>query len=294
MNNLYINSEMANVLAEQDIWNPLNDIDIDKLKEEIDDVKLECFNNFYDKKKLKQCKHKLSNRQDSIIKLMFKKSSLNHLTCDGFAEMSRNNYIISRTVFFEDGSPYDWSQFDYSDILIFYQESTITSGQIREICRNDPWRSIWNISKKRDNPLDRNFCEYTKDQLSLCSYSMMYDNVHEHPECPSEEIIDDDDCLDGWFVAQRRKSEQEKKHKTSTDVLTNPRIKNAKEIFIMADNKERAGDIFDLNDPNSRAIIQQREHVIQTKEKVQDFEFMDIKMDLQQKKNEMFKSKGRK
>ena len=28
-------------------------------------------------------------------------------------------------------------------------------------------------------------------------------------ECPSEEVIEDDDALDGWFIEQRRKNERE-------------------------------------------------------------------------------------
>ena len=38
----------------------------------------------------------------------------------------------------------------------------------------------------------------------------MYDNVYESHERPNDKIIEDDDCLDGWFIVQRRKHEKDK------------------------------------------------------------------------------------
>lgn len=293
MSGVYTESELIEVLVDNDIWNPLDDIKIEEVKKELEDIKVECFNNFFDKRKLKQLKYKLFKRQEHVLELMTKKASMNHLTCAGLAENARNLHIISKTVFFPDGTPYDWVKFDYSDILVHCQENTITSAQLREICRNDPWRSMWQISKKRNGPIDKSIVDYTRDQLSLCSYSSMYDNVYEHPECPCEDIINDDDCLDGWFISQRRKSDLEKKSKSSTSVITNSKIKNSKEIFMMADNKESASDILNLNNEHAKSIIKQRQQVMDSKESVKDNEFMDVKIDLQMQKNNALSQKMR-
>ena len=65
--------------------------------------------------------------------------------------------------------------------------------------------------QKQASLFNRPSVELTKDQLSLSSYSTLYDNVYESHECPNEKIIDDDDCLDGWLIQQRRKSEKDRK-----------------------------------------------------------------------------------
>jgi hypothetical protein len=293
---LYINSEITNLLIAHDIWLPDDNKKIEDVKTQIEDIKVECYQNFYDKKKLAQLKYKLKNRESELYKLYSKKSSMDHLTCDGLAENARIMYIISKTVFYEDGAPFDWNGLDYSEILMYYQEHSPTSAQVREIARNDPWRSMWNISKKRGGPIEGPTTFYSRDQLALCSYSLMYDNVYENPDAPSDEIIENDDCLDGWFIHQRRKSEKDKKLKSTGDIITNPRIKNSKEIFIMAPTRETANDILDLNDPHSRSIIKQREESMKGKENVKDSDFADVQVELQLKKNNAFikSMKGRK
>ncbi|MBN3586029.1 hypothetical protein JYB64_26910, partial [Algoriphagus aestuarii] len=62
------------------------------------------------------------------------------------------------------------------------------------------------------------------------------------------------------------------------------------------ENEEDAKTIFDLNDAHSRAIIKQRDAVIQEKGKAKDTDFLDVKTELQSRKNQMFKErfKGRK
>lgn len=285
---VYINSEVTNLLIEHDIWLPTDDKSIEDLKTQIEDIKVDCYQNFYDKKKLTQLKYKLKNRETELYRLFSKKSSMDHLTCDGLAESARVMYIISKTVFHEDGAPFEWKEFDYTDILSYYQEHVPTSAQLREIARNDPWRSMWNLSKKRGGPIDGSPANYTRDQIALCSYSLMYDNVYENPEAPIDDIIDNDDCLDGWFISQRRKADKDKRLKSKDDIINNPRIKNAKEIFIMAPNRETADDILDLNDPYTRSIIKQREETIKGKDNVKDRDFADVQVELQLQKNNAF------
>ena len=41
----------------------------------------------------------------------------------------------------------------------------------------------------------------------------MYDNIQESMDCPTEDVINDDDMLDGWFIVQNRKREKDKKEK---------------------------------------------------------------------------------
>ena len=43
------------------------------------------------------------------------------------------------------------------------------------------------------------------DQKNILILSRMYDNVQESLDCPADDIMQDDDMLDGWFIHQKNK-----------------------------------------------------------------------------------------
>ena len=151
---------------------------------------------------------------------------------------------------------------------------------MRAIARKEPWRSMWKHGKE-SNLLGKPSSEFTKDQLALCMYSSMYDNVYQSSESPNEKVIEDDDCLDGWFISQRRKYEKDKKKQELEGMITNPKIANSQEVFVVAADQEAAQEIYDLNNPVARATIQQRKEVIDSSDGEISFtKFHDIRQDI--------------
>jgi frataxin-like iron-binding protein CyaY len=293
MRGVFTDPEILNLLAEYDIWNPLYDKSVEELKKQIDDVKVECFENAYNKKALRESKGRLANLNGRISRLLSAKYSMDHLSCDGVAENARIMWVISQCAKTIDGSPYLWDgEIDLSNGVSLYKSNLIESSDLRYISRNDPWRSMWISSKSGSKLFDRCTTEYTKDQISLCSYSIMYDNIYENPEAPPEEIIEDDDCLDGWMIKVRRDRDKDKKKQSIEGGIKNEKIRGAKEVIIFANDKEEAGDIYSLNDDFSRSVIGQRQQLIgDSAEKVTDAQFQDVRLDLMKKKNEMFNQK---
>jgi hypothetical protein len=155
------------------------------------------------------------------------------------------------------------------------------------------WRTIWTAGKKSVGVFSKPSTELTRDQLTLMSFSSMYDNVYEHPDCPDEKIIDDDDCLDGWFIVQRRKAEKDKTQRSVDQATSNPKIRNAKEQFIMVESDEDAKRVMDLNDPLSKAKIAQRAAVVEAKGTAKDMDFIDVKNDVEIMKNQAVVNKAR-
>jgi len=121
----------------------------------------------------------------------------------------------------------------------------------------------------------------------------MYDNVYESPDSPNEKVIEDDDCLDGWFIAQRRKYDKSKKERESDELIKNPKIKNSKEVFIMARDDQDAEQIMNLNDSISKSVIRQRMETVKEKGKVNDLDFSDVQLDLQMQQHQTFMQKMR-
>tara|TARA_R110000824_G_scaffold301927_1_gene489852 strand:+ start:35 stop:424 length:390 start_codon:yes stop_codon:yes gene_type:complete len=113
----------------------------------------------------------------------------------------------------------------------------------------------------------------------------MYDNVYQSPDAPDEKIVEDDICLDGWFIAQKREREKDRKKQAADNLLTNPKIANSQEVMLMANNQQKAKDILDLNSPQGRAVIEARNQQIDDLTKDTDSgpvsfkELNDVKMD---------------
>jgi hypothetical protein len=243
---------------------------------------------------LVQLKRKILLKQESASEILGRKHSLDHLCCENAAEMTRQNWLLSKSCFYKNWEPIDWTNINFSKIMDFYKENIIDHSTIRKIARGNVWRTIW-VSSKKIDLFDRPGIDLTRDQLTLCSYSNMYDSVYENPESPNEKIIEDDDCLDGWFIFQRRKHEKDKKLQETENLIANPKIKNAKEVFVMAKNKQEAESINDLNNELSKAIVAQRKNIIKEKGSAKDTDFFDVQTDLQMERHQAFmnKMKGR-
>ena len=120
-------------------------------------------------------------------------------------------------------------------------------------------------------------------------YARMYDNVAESPEAPTEEIIADDICLDGWFIDQKKKQDKQKKQNQVDGMISNDKIRNSGEVFVMAQDNEDAQQIYDLNDGMARSTVKQRQAQIEGQEDLMKFqELADVKQDISIQRQQQF------
>lgn len=283
----YLKDEILEVLYEKQFYTFDDDIDIDNYKIIIENLKIDAFEAYLRPKQLPKIKYEIKKNEEKLNKILRKKSQLDHLTCEGVASLAQWNWIIEQSTFFkENDAPYDWKRFSPSMMMSYYENQGISSISFREIARSDYWRPIWLLGKKTGNLFDRPSSMLTKDQIILCSFSNMYDGVYEHPESPSDKIIEDDDCLDGWFIAQKRKNEKFKKEQEGNAISKNPKIANAKEVFVMAQSKEEAQHIASFNSYHAEQIKNQRiEQVLEQGIITSDLEFNDVKREIQMDNN---------
>jgi hypothetical protein len=73
-------------------------------------------------------------------------------------------------------------------------------------------------------------------------------------EAPSEDIINDDDALDGWILYQNDKNNKEKQKKQISEKFGLDK-KRGDEVFIMTNDKKETKAIYSLNDPNTNRDI---------------------------------------
>jgi len=291
-NGVYLQQEINDYNLEQGNWTPFDDKILEDLKKEVEDNKVNAFKSFYNKRALFGIKSKIRSIEYEIAKLSIKKSQYDKYTCENAANYARWNWIIENSTYYKSTNKlYDWKHVNLTDLVSYYEDNSISSVDIRELARFDTWRSIWSVGKKTGNIFNECSSNYTKDQLALCGYSIMYDNVYESPEHPDEEIIEDDDCLDGWFIEQRRKSEKSRTEREVESKITNSKISNSNEIFVLASSEKEAERINLVNPPHIEQIKKQRMAVVQEKGNVTDKDFIDVKMEMDMQATKAFINK---
>jgi hypothetical protein len=286
---LYLKQDVEELLMTHNLWSPFEDQELEKLKKDNEELKYQCFKNYHKKRELSSLKMAIDINEKKYNKIAARKYQFDQLTCEGVASQIRWNWLIENSTFYQDESPYDWKHARLETLVKFYENSFITASDFRSIARLDQWRSMWNLGKKTGSLFDKPSYLLSRDQLTLCSYSTMYDNVYESPDCPDDKVIEDDYCLDGWFIDQKRKGEKYKKEKQSESVLTNSKIANSPEIFMVASDVSEIDTINSMNSHHSEMIKKERMQTIKNKGVVEsDAHFSDVQEGLFMKSNESF------
>jgi len=290
MSNVFTRKELYDYRIENNLWSKAEESEIRKLDKRIDNLKLDLYNNYINPVKREVYRKILKEEEDKKLELFIKQHSYDHVDCEGLGTYARLNWLIQNTTKLKDGSLYDFEEIDVATVMQRWQNDLLKDAQSREIARTEPWKSNWSCSKQL-NVLFRatSPAELTPEQKTVLAYSQMYDNINEASETPTDAIIEDDDALDGWLIKQRRASEKRRKETSSEDILS--QHSGADEVYIYSEGKEEAEAIYDLNDPDARYAIVQREEQLKRDGELDYTEFQDVKMRLNEELNEMMKSR---
>ena len=285
--------EVIPILLENNYWSPLDDREAERLQKEIENKKVEAFTSFTNKKQLSLIKRQIFSLEKQWQRVFTKKNSLDHITCEGVAILAKNHWIVSNTTKFFDGRPYDWKEASVPVVANHVAGNAISQEMYRRVARFEGWKGMWGAGKGTDI-FGVPFSQITQDQARLCAYSRMYDNVGEHHESPSQEVIEDDICLDGWFIFQDRKMKEEKKKGQADNMISNEKIRNSGEVFVMAQDQENADEIYDMNNPLARGTVKQRQEQIEGSENMDFKELQDVKQDIAVQRQQMLSDKFKK
>ena len=280
-------SQADKILEVNNVWNKEREEELKSLRTKLDELKVELYQKFQYVKKRARVKNSIKNLLDDISKMREQKHSMDHLTLEYYAETIKNEYLIINTIFLDDHLAFDLDKTDtnlLTGILEEIKDKRVDIDDIRSLSRHEIWQGYWGPAK--ENVFSLPVCNWTDEQRSLVSLSKMYDSVRESPDSPSEEIIEDDDALDGWFIFQRKEREKEKKRNKIMDSVGD-KYKDAGEIFLVTDSVEEARDIYDLNDPQGAAQVNHIKQIGKDAEvNVPWQDLPHVKMQLQQQINE--------
>lgn len=279
--------EISIYLQYNNIWDKSKEEELKKNNKILEDLKIDLYTNYINEKKRKTIKNSIKNLNSIILQQHTQKTSMNHLGIEEQALSTKNEFIIMNTIYYNDKLYFNNPDIDANDSLYLQQfineivANTIDATKLRKIAKSDLWRSYATCSN-----LIMNFLDINDDYRHLIGLHKMYDNVRQHPECPSEDIIQDDDALDGWFLYQNRKAEKEKKKNSILDKVGD-KNKNKDEIFLVTNDISEAREIFSVNDEKGQQQISEMIAASKQKDtKWQDLNFVqqDIKKEISSKR----------
>lgn len=265
---VYNDALSKNFLDDEDYRNFLiqNEIDVDyidnkieKLKENLEDLKVECFTNFLDPIHVRILKTQIESVKSEITNLYNRKYTFYHLSAEGHAEMERNRFSLALCMtklngkrFFKSSNYKMVSVSFFEGVAVELKKIKPSEEEIRDIARSDEFNTFLSASKKA-RMFKTSVFEMLEEQISLINWANLYSSIQGHNEKPSAEIINDHILFDGWLIKQKRinttKARQNEVMSTVSDTM-----KNYKNIYLPANNPESAKRIYELNLDAERSI----------------------------------------
>jgi len=289
---------MIRVMISLGLWDEQSNKMVVSLEKSIEDNKVKLFESIKRPDNFKTTKKNLESLKRRLNRLLNIKSNFRNNTLQGYAESVKSEFLICNNLYhnknrlFKNNYITSHNNVSYSFFNGLVQEiykHEITVADIREVSRSPQWRTYWAANK--ENVLPGPVSKWTDDQRTLINYSRMYDNVYEHPDCPEDKVIEDDDTLDGWFIFQKRKREREK-NQSKFNSKTNSKLDKAQEIFLFPNENQTAEEIRELNDPVAKMKLKQKLNFINSASgTVEDSQLPDVKADIMNQRAEIQRMK---
>lgn len=277
------------------IWNINKQKELEDQLKLLDQNKVDLFLNYSNDKQRKKIKHNIESITSYIHQLYDKKNTFRFLSLDFYAKTIENQFLVLNMVYTNNDDLLFDQDTDNIDMGLFtklieeIQKYSIDIGLMKNIAKSDQWKNYWNAG--REQIIDGPSYNWTEEQVTLINLSKTYDSIREHLECPSEDIIKDDDALDGWMIHQNKKIETEKK-KQKLEAKHNLSAKKADEVFILTDSVEETKEIFDLNDYAAKDKIKQLKEISKTNKETKWVDVPFVQKELQLQRSSKMNNKG--
>lgn len=269
-----------NIMIGLGIWTVNTKNQLSNFEKILENLKVDLFNSFMVPSKVKDIKKRIKNTKENMNVIYNSKNNFISHTLEGYANSIKNEYIICNSLYknnklvFDNNDSKSYTLFN--NLVHHIDKNMITTEQFKELARSSAWRGYWNAGK--NNIFDKTIALLTDEQKALLNISRMYDNIYEHPDCPDDSVIEDDDALDGWMILQKRKNDQDKK-KAQFDAA-NPKLKDSGEVFVMSGSKEDADSIISMNSMEAKSAMKEKFNYISEKKTVEDGELPDVRRDV--------------
>ena len=248
------------------------DVDIPKV---IEQLKIELYQSYtVDKRQIPYIRAKLDKVKERLMSLLSIKHSLDEYTSEGLAEKEKTLYLIRKGC--------NLKEIAAETLLLSFYESSLSDTIVRSVARSSEWVAKWTALKKGVKVFSGNI---NQEQEFLVRWATVYENILEQEDCPEDEVVEDDDALDGWMIWKRREALRKKGLDEVENRIGN-RNAQAHEVYLpinpnhpifVPDEKsiEEGRRLNALNTPQAVSIKNQRFNQIEKAGTVNEFEVKD-------------------
>ena len=286
--------ELLEWMRYKELWTEEDDQKIKGLEQDLERLRVEIFKARNNESLSEKIRKYIRAGEDQLEKQHAKKLENMANTCEGVAAIEKTMEIV-RLCTFVGNEPFDFQSVELTDIIQAHHSLMLSGKEGRELARTEPWRSVWLLNDTNTVSLFANKDrELTIDQKNILVWSRMYDNVQESMECPSDDVIADDDMLDGWFIVQKKKQDKDKAEREIDSSVTNSKIANSDEVFVMAGSKKDADRVNSVNNLTGQMVKKQRMSVLDAQGgEAKDLDFRDQQLKVRRQSNEQYKGNFR-
>lgn len=212
-------------------------------------------------------------------------------TKEGLANYAKSIFLTQNTTY-KKGKLYKFNKIKPITVLTKMAELSISPVTIRLISRSSQWTNLW-FGYKGNNIFEG--ASSSIEQQLLMMWSRMYEGIKESPDCPDEDIIADDDALDGWLMLHKEKRLKERAEgkKDAEFNHHHSKLDRHQEVFFVAKSKEEADRIMERNNAQGKAIIQSRMKQIKDRGIVNHQDLLDVRQDVAMQFNKQEITNGR-
>lgn len=241
-------NETIEWMIEEGYWSEEDEKQIGIIQTKLDKMKEDYFDRFDNLTQREFIKKNIQKTEQDLKILTSKKLEYHKNTCEGIQVNTTSLFLLEKSI-----SPTDYSEIGLSNLQMLYQTEILSDEEVRQVAKSNIWRSYW--LAKQDGVFGKPAIELTDMQRQLISWTKLYDSAFESPDCPSEEVLNDDYAFDGWLI--KRKNDRASK----SGISSNEKINNAGEVFINArgtpeEAAKKRAHIDRMNNPEAKAKIQ--------------------------------------
>jgi hypothetical protein len=258
---------------------------IERIEKILENNKLELFQQYFDLTKRKKNKLRIEQTKKQVNKLYQDLHYLDYLSLEHYCEKIKNEFLITHCLYYVKDFKlvFNYKNIEYNtfnSIMSEISNNIIPIETYKQIARHEYWKNLW--ANNKFNILNEPVNQWSDEQKTIFNISTMYDKIYEHPEAPVEDIIADDDALDGWMIHQRRENLKQKQEK-GVDTMLSDKVRNSSEIFLMAPNKEQAETIKEFNSEHSLRRMQQKIDFVKSQQgPIKEAQLPDVREDIRE------------
>jgi len=284
--------EVLDWMRAKGLWSYEDEQRVEGLEKDIENLKVGIYQARNNENRREHIRLGIRSGEEQMAQMLLKKNQYRENTCEGIAENAKWDWIVKNCTTLNE-KKFDFESASVEYVLSCFRESMLPESKIRELAQNEPWRCLWVVKENSGTSLFYNHGELTLNQKNMIIWSKMYDNIQESMDCPNDDVIQDHDMLDGWFVLQRKKREKERAESEFEGSTSSEKIKNSSEIFVMAETGGDKDRVELMNDIGGQMTIRQRESVMKRNQgkSTEQNEFLDEKLKVTRQSNTMYKGK---